>query len=966
MITIISSDGQTFALSPSTIAHSGLLEDALRRWTDAYQTNVKRQTSATKNAIATLRTPTEMDDDDDATADDLEETPDEHYIACFYGETGCDLTVTSGALEGVGSGGVDIGDTVSEKQEHLHLIRMASALTGDDMTAHQPNEVSSLLEIATLEKGTAAARGGCGDAEQDARRADNEDSDSDRTTSVLPSSAEGSMSRTSTPFKTNSNCSTPTRTSDSAGVAIEATGASHATNAFLWGVPIQALSPAKRVAASWHPLENAGSRSRSVDDTHAEGAAGVLGMNEATINTCVSRPLAPVTHVSPNGDGPHVSPSMMIDPDMSTPSVLGSDEVGDGEEEEEEKEQGDGGCVTYAVGGNRPSRDPRSLGGEELNSAATASSSPGLPPCSPDMNTAGVPNGGKAPHHHDPLSVQHHILPAGGQNVNRRRGSAVVQAGAAEDDDSDGNVKRDTHKAGVEVTSDAAHEVAVPSTVTAHSGSGLFSMPTPPLDWSPPSSCHQRTPCMADEDDVGAMLCEDEIDADGSTPSGVEPSHTDTVGGTSPCSKPPLAHGTGGTATAPVPSQADLASLVSLTAPITPVGGAEVAPLSTVANGAEPEDTTDSLARSFFYADGIRITSSGIVFNLAQPAPPLSSASTSIVSTSPPPRNEAVQQSDSSRLAGGAATPAQLTPCASPGCDEAAARTTVDIDSFTLQVCIKYMKHFSRVQAAAAIAAARGKRRKHQRRRYGSSSSEDSGKDDNSATSSPSSATRSGTYSDCSDDDTDKASTISDASFNAKVDGPSPGSPGLKGSGAGKEEGEGASDGTLRRTSPSPSVLSSCEPALIPEPLTTPLVAFLSPWERVFLYVDVLGAPETMLAASLLILDICPGFDYCSPSMHMRDARVKTALMLPPPPPEGMQKLMKVMAGAKVLQIAPLYALCAGWLADFMIRASYGAANNFEAAHLIRQCLCLPSDWSRRETDCLKIENEWPANEEAD
>ncbi|TPP41668.1 hypothetical protein CGC21_36765 [Leishmania donovani] len=906
-ITIISSDGEAFSLIPSTIAHSHLLEDAVRRWAEVYQAKVKERSGAPC-------TPTDANDDEgDATADDLEETPDENYIARFYEETASDVTATSGALED-------------------------SARTRDEEGAHHPKKVAPPFELADADEGTSAARRASGDTESNLRGADNGDTDSDRTASVLPSSVESSMSSTSSPLKSQSNGGTPTRTSGAAGVSTE-----------LAGVPRSTHTPHLDTHAQPSPMSTASlrhstaavgveaSRSGNLCSTPTGAAAHASTATAATTKSRSARsPVATVT--SPSSRSSHVSQSTLMDTDQSTPSVLSGEE---GEESEEERGRDEG--AAGASGGKRPSRDSRNLGDEGLDSVEVSSSSSELMPQSgsPANTTAAMPNGRGARRHRDPVvstsssftsnttsSSSHLTTSGGGRSKGHRRSSTVVKVGAAEaDDDFDEEAKGDAARADVRVALDTAAAAAMASTGSARSGSGRPSTSPPPPDWCSPSSCHQRTPCMTDEDDVGAMIAEDGLGAQGGILPALRSSRTESIGCFSPSTKPPLAPGAGGTATVSVPSPMDHTSLTSATPAATPASAAAETALATKRNsgGAGVKPLTSSLA----YAGGIRITSSAIVLDLVRSASPCASPS-------------------SGKAA--AAVPVAQSAASAAGAPPTAAASTVNIRSSTLlHLRHKYRRH------------------KYRRGRHGSDSSGNDDDKDSSATGTSSASSlsiTSGSSSDNSDeDDADtEVSTVSDSSFSPMSIGAPPGGPCASGGAVRRGYLAGAARGTGLGTPGSP--LGG--PTAIPAPLTAPLVALLSPWEKDFLYMDLLGAPETVLTASHAILDVCPGFDYGSPSVHLGDVKVKAALMAPPPPPEGVRTLIEVMAAAKQLQIEPLHALCAGWLADFMIRASYGATDNFEAAHLIRQCLRVTSDWSRRETDCLKIENEWPANEESE
>ncbi|CCW64596.1 unnamed protein product [Phytomonas sp. EM1] len=154
-------------------------------------------------------------------------------------------------------------------------------------------------------------------------------------------------------------------------------------------------------------------------------------------------------------------------------------------------------------------------------------------------------------------------------------------------------------------------------------------------------------------------------------------------------------------------------------------------------------------------------------------------------------------------------------------------------------------------------------------------------------------------------------------------------------------------------------------PTVLPMPLTAPLCSLLSPWERNFLYVNILGYDGSTMKTMIMIDTILPdGIDYHFPGMVLADKSVRDALVMRPPRAEGMRTLMQVRKAAQELRIDTLHELCLAWMADFMIRASYGTSNNFEAAHLIQQCFGIQNEWTRKEMDCLRIENDWPANEE--
>ncbi|KAK7197384.1 hypothetical protein NESM_000686100 [Novymonas esmeraldas] len=893
-ITIISSDGETFSLRPSVIAHSHLLQGAVRRWAEVYHATPAAPASddARGGPTRAVRRSDEDEDEDDATTDDLEETPDENYIARFYEETTSDL----GAVRGPASD----GGAAAHEEHQAHVVRMVSVpIQGEE--EDEDGEGPSTLRADA--EGPPGRGGGGGGGDSPVSR---DDTDSDRTASVLPASVEGIMSNTSSPFKSHSNGDTPTRAGDAAA---------------------EVAAPPR----SLDPLMPDCPAPPSPSARHAATTAAPRSLRSPA-----------VALVSPASRGSHQSPSTLMDADQSTPSVL-SDEDGDGQGE----------CDAGAA--RRAPSDPRNLGDDGLDDAAvTVSVSPSPEPepqPAADSTTAAASaaaaadvtsNGRVLPQHKDPavprlstlatelagadgvgsgatplatalsLSSPVQLLApsgagSGDRGSDRRRSSTVVQAAAAADDvdDDDGEI------AGGDGAGAAAGEATAVLVGSARSGSGRPSASPPPPDWRSPSSCHQRTPCMADEDDVGAMMSENgSSGADGST---------------SPLGKPQHASGVA----APMQPQPSPTERVSPTsqAPSTASGGAPVSTMTDAAAAATAATAGagEALASSVAYAEGIRITSSAIVFDLMRPTTPNSSVD---VTASPQLSNSGATAGDAAGAATGTSAPPQ------PVVGQVGA-----IHSSALLLCIRYMTHFAEVEAQAA-------------------------KDTATAVKSPS-ATSSSSATAASDDDDDDdtvtgaASTVSDASFSPAVVISPAGVSGAGGSG-GKSGGVVSSAGDGAASAPHGG------PATIPEPLSQPLVALLSPWERTFLYADVLTAPEATLTASLAIMEVCPGFDYAAPSASLGDAKVRAALMAPPPPPDGVRALVAVMAAARQLQIAPLHALCAGWLADFVVRVSYGATDNFEAAHLIRQCLRVPSDWSRRETDCLKMENEWPANEDAE
>ncbi|KEG08349.1 hypothetical protein DQ04_07401040 [Trypanosoma grayi] len=153
-------------------------------------------------------------------------------------------------------------------------------------------------------------------------------------------------------------------------------------------------------------------------------------------------------------------------------------------------------------------------------------------------------------------------------------------------------------------------------------------------------------------------------------------------------------------------------------------------------------------------------------------------------------------------------------------------------------------------------------------------------------------------------------------------------------------------------------------PTPTPEPLPAPLVCFLTPWERNFLYRGILGHTDEQMALAMAITQHAPTMSFIHPAPFLRNPDICTALLAAPPASGRVALLVDVMRAAGVLQISSLQNLCAAWCADFMIRVSYASIDYFEAAALVRQCFHVRSDWTKRELDCLKLENEWPANEE--
>ncbi|KAG8348696.1 hypothetical protein TRVL_00478 [Trypanosoma vivax] len=153
-------------------------------------------------------------------------------------------------------------------------------------------------------------------------------------------------------------------------------------------------------------------------------------------------------------------------------------------------------------------------------------------------------------------------------------------------------------------------------------------------------------------------------------------------------------------------------------------------------------------------------------------------------------------------------------------------------------------------------------------------------------------------------------------------------------------------------------------PTITPEPLSAPLVALLTSWERNFLYCDVLGYTPEQLSSAMAIVQEAPKMNYLNPAPFLRNPTVTKALLVDSPTAERMSLLMRIIKMSEALQIPTLYNLCVAWCADFVTRTCYGAGDHFTAAALVRECFHVENDWSRKEMDCLKLENEWPVDEE--
>ncbi|EKF30647.1 hypothetical protein MOQ_005538 [Trypanosoma cruzi marinkellei] len=153
-------------------------------------------------------------------------------------------------------------------------------------------------------------------------------------------------------------------------------------------------------------------------------------------------------------------------------------------------------------------------------------------------------------------------------------------------------------------------------------------------------------------------------------------------------------------------------------------------------------------------------------------------------------------------------------------------------------------------------------------------------------------------------------------------------------------------------------------PTHIPEPLSAPLLRFLSPWERGFLYREILGQTEDEMAMALEILRIAPTISYIYAAPLLSQPSIRAALTVKVPASNRVKLLAGVIRAAGMLKISSLENMCLAWCADFIIRASYASMDCFGAAALVRECFSVRNDWTKKEVDCLKLENEWPGNEE--
>lgn len=1034
VITIISSDGETFSISANAVAHSTLLDGAVRKWAEVYKAPSSTNAvggggggiggdSSGLDAGRSGSLPNDDETTTDVTVDDPEETPDERFIQNYYDETASDLTTTSGVID-------DMISTLNGR-----------AMQAGEAEADRPN-VKRMVSVPAN-----------GDEDENGDTTppyasmpndeDEKDGDSDRTASVLPSSHEGSLSSSTTPTKMSfgsDKMNDNNSNSNNNGEAVAASAAPRSISPFLNEVllpspPSSSSSTASRPMVAGSGASHALSHStnapvRSIPSSAAAEAAATTsttttthlgGAAPAKLTTLTKSGLAmrsPANAVtSPTSRSSHPSPSTLMDADQSTPSVLS-------EEEEEEMEVGSG----DGVGLPQPhvKADPRNLGDEGLNEdedgeAATAAAAQGsdttLSPspspeatavaAAPTASSSSTSSGINASTRHvdslDPAFAAAAAAggPAAASSSNtgkpssppsrsglneRRHNTTIVQAGVAEED-TDVLVTSAVEESSPDAV--APHDITAGAANTSPSNNTpdgarirnghLSTSPAP--DWRSPSSCHQRTPCITDEDDVGAMVGDAEESSEGKTAVATEPpvaeastlttqeGHAAGLNGVVMQHTVPTGSNVEGIGAASKSGAAAVGPLASSNSSIC-AGGAAAAVGAVAA--ADPDSAV-------MYKDGIRITSSAIVFDLLNSGSPRTSSSTPMVSPQSLhgggdvlPEMTAAEAPDllsplsaSSHVAGGdevhkdgrAAAGDETTTVPAVALP---AESKMSIHSSTLMLCIKYMSHFAEAEAQAAAAAAAAAVEPHKHHHKHHHHDHQGGSSSNATSTTTSSSDSSGDNGSDSESSTGSAGSISPP-IPAGV--PPTGSFIVGGSTAG------ASTTTGNAGEIPTSVNAGAPPggpAMIPMPLTAPLVTRLSPWERTFLYIDVLGAPETTLTAALAVQDVCPDFDYCCPGPHLSSPRVKAALMTPPPPPEGVHALMELLAAARQLQIEPLHALCAGWLADFMIRVSYGATDNFEAAHLIRQCLRVPSDWSRRETDCLKLENEWPANEDAE
>ncbi|KPI85652.1 hypothetical protein ABL78_5273 [Leptomonas seymouri] len=994
-ITIISSDGETFSLSADTVVHSHLLEGAVRKWAEVYQ--AQANPLADNGARGGRRGSLSGDDEDatttDVTADDPEETPDERFIEGYYDETASDVTATSGMIE-----------------DSLHNIngrRAASATEGEEAELNRAN-VMRMVSVHVNEEGHELVGGGGAAVEggrlDNGRRTppyversgafdEHDGEDSDRTASLFPSSHEGSLSSTATPTRIADNSNGEMSTSPPPAAVGDA--APHVISAFLQGASTSYASHTLKSTGAGNGSSCNGSFSGGL--AAAVTGAGAGGARLTLMKSGLSMRSPANAAASPGSRSSHLSPSTLMDADQSTPSVLS-------EEEEDEEDVGHGGGVGQPKA--RAKADPRNLGDEGLNRAETPADdcvSPTSPSPSPATTavvtssaaTTTTANGSASAvsRRVDPVdsALRSAKGPAGtdarsnnsekgrppspplrGQLNDRRHRSTVVQVCDAEEDIEDivgsggGSHPDNSNSGGCNLLTHPDQSVGAIAAAPNTPGSGGGYLSTSPAPgWRSPSSCHQRTPCMADEDDVGAMVSDDDEIPQATT--------REVEYGNSLAAQDP--HTAMNVATATQGNNSSTHAIGAATVHRTE--GASLSSRLAASDAAAP--MTANPSSSLVYGDSIRITSSTIVFDLLQ-----SSSSPNTSSTTPksprdvpgsPEMARAQRDLPSPLSAGGTAasgdrasadghadaTTAPVAAAAGNEATDVAAEQPpgpkLNIHSSTLMLCIKYMTHFAEAEAQAA-AAATEKTRCHRHvhhHRYRRNSNHpscqyidecDRSSDGSTATSSVQSSSSSENSSDSTSDEAESSVGSNNPIASPVVIGIQP--PDVE-----------VTDADLK------AYATPGGPTIIPVPLTAPLITRLSPWERTFLYLDILGAAETALTAALAIHEVCPNFDYGCPERFLGNPQVKYALMAPPPPPEGVHALVEVMSAAKQLQIDPLHALCAGWLADFMIRVSYGATDNFEAAHLIRQCLRVPSDWSRRETDCLKLENEWPANEDA-
>ncbi|PWV09731.1 hypothetical protein C3747_75g2 [Trypanosoma cruzi] len=152
-------------------------------------------------------------------------------------------------------------------------------------------------------------------------------------------------------------------------------------------------------------------------------------------------------------------------------------------------------------------------------------------------------------------------------------------------------------------------------------------------------------------------------------------------------------------------------------------------------------------------------------------------------------------------------------------------------------------------------------------------------------------------------------------------------------------------------------------PTLIPEPLSAPLLRFLSPWERGFLYREILGQTEEELATALEILHIAPTISYIYAAPLLSQPAIRAALTVKCLPRIALTCLLasSVLRDAKdIFTREHVPCVVCGFYNTRELRVD----GLLWAAALVRECFSVRNDWTRKEVDCLKLENEWPGNEE--